>query len=80
MAKLVTGTNYCECCSCGLFFGGVTTFDMHRVPADKDEKGHYIEDWTRRRCLTEAEMADKGWHEDENGYWARLYSRAEQAA
>lgn len=76
MPKLVNGTNYCECTVCGLFIGGVGTFDLHRVFIDKDEKGRPIENWERRRCLSIEEMRDKGWRIDENGYWGRPYLSA----
>ena len=78
MAELKNGTNYCECTACGLFFGGVSTFDQHRVFMDKDAKGKYIEDWERRRCLTVAEMEAKGWRPDENGFWGRPYKAKQQ--
>jgi hypothetical protein len=80
LTKLVTGTNYCECTACGIVFGGVGVFDAHRVFAEKNDKGKYIEDWDKRRCLTIAEMVAKGWRQDTNGYWGRAYGRKAESA
>lgn len=74
MPTLRIGSNQCQCDSCGEFFGGVRTFDLHRVFMDKDSKGKYIENWDRRRCLTPAEMEAKGWRKNKHGFWGRDYS------
>lgn len=31
---LPVGTNYCKCSGCGLYFGGVSSFDLHRYQMD----------------------------------------------
>ena len=61
--------NQCECTDCGEFFWSVYGFDKHRVFMDKDDKGRYIEDWDRRRCLSVTEMKAKGWSQNEGGFW-----------
>lgn len=51
--------NRCQCPACGEYFNRVSTFDKHRVgPYDG-----------KRKCLTRAEMADKGWSVNAAGFW-----------
>lgn len=56
--KLPIGSNRAQCGVCGLYFGSVAGFDMHRV----------TEDGTRR-CLTVAAMRERGMAVNEKGYW-----------
>jgi hypothetical protein len=62
--RLAPGTNHCLCDSCGQYFGGVTTFDLHRV-------GEYSDG--TRRCLTAAEMQARGLSLNARGLWVRAY-------
>lgn len=61
--KLPPGTNYCRCPTCGEYFGGVTTFDRHRVGPAAD-----------RACLGRLAMRRAGLSIDSKGYWRRAYS------
>lgn len=56
--KLPPGTNRCRCAACGEYFGGVGTFDKHRV-------GHPAE----RSCLGRVQMRERGLRINEKGYW-----------
>ncbi len=57
--------NRCRC-ACGLHFTTASTFDRHRVGAygTLTEPGD-------RRCLTEIELAAKGWTRNGKGFWQR---------
>jgi len=64
-SKLPPGTNRCLCASCGGYFGGVTSFDMHRVgPADD------------RSCLAPSDVRDRQKQPllrlSNLGYWVRI--------
>ena len=64
-SKLQFGTNRCLCAACGHYFGGVTSFDMHRVgPADN------------RSCLAPCGVRDKQKQPllqlNDRGYWVRI--------
>ena len=48
----------CECGACGLFFTSVTSFDEHRVGPVED-----------RRCLTPAELIEKGLVLRDDHFW-----------
>jgi hypothetical protein len=51
-----------SCSACGRAFSGVDAFDRHRVgPYEPDE----------RRCLTPAEMVEKGLFRKPSGVWGR---------
>ena len=61
-SKLPLGTNRCKCSGCGSYFGGVGSFDLHRIgPADD------------RRCLAPAVMSDRGLRRQPRGYWVRNF-------
>ena len=66
MNMLPNGTNRCQCPACGLYFGGVSAFDDHRVGVAGD-----------RRCLSQPEMSEKGMRQDQRGYWGRDYRPSE---
>jgi hypothetical protein len=61
------------CSGCGHDFGGVTTFDRHRVGAH----GYTLMEGLRmeppredgRRCLGADEMLSLGWTQDRHGRW-----------
>jgi hypothetical protein len=50
----------CQCRACGLLFRRTSTFQAHRYGPMTD-----------RRCQTDKELADKGWHADSKGFWRR---------
>ena len=56
-------SRFCKCASCGEYFGGVGTFDLHR--RGKRE----------RRCLSPSEVTDRQGNrvlrKNEKGYWVR---------
>lgn len=60
-------TNFCQCAGCGEYFGGVTSFDLHRR-GGVGGKGD-------RRCLPPSEIADREGRrllrKNEKGYWVR---------
>ena len=56
--RLPVGSGRAQCAVCGLYFGSVAGFDMHRT-GDTDA----------RRCLTEFEMRKRGMAVNEKGYW-----------
>lgn len=58
------GGKYGGCCRS---FRGTKDFDAHRVGAFHDGS---------RRCLTDAEMLDKGWIQTD-GLWASPYTQAD---
>lgn len=53
-----------ELCDCGQIFSGTYSGDMHRVGLHHVSIGP-----DRRRCLTVAEMLDKGMTQDSGGVW-----------
>jgi hypothetical protein len=59
----LTGSR-CLCRGCGEYFNSVGAFDCHRtgrhVPINQP---------SQRRCLTVAEMRDKGWLLNDAGFW-----------
>ena len=64
-SKLPPGTNRCLCASCGVYFGGVTSYAMHRVgPADD------------RSCLAPGDVRDNQLRPllklNKFGYWVRI--------
>ena len=66
MMKLPRKARVCGCRNCGLVFTTVRSFDRHRVgPYDISKPGF------GRRCLTEAELTDKGMVQDARGRWHR---------
>ena len=66
--KLPPGRNFCKCPACGIYFGGVQTFEAHRVGPARD-----------RGCLPPGEVRDK--HNrpllklNLKGYWVRAYGK-----
>ena len=56
---------YCQCASCGEAFTTVALFDRHRV--GKYAKPGQLKG--TRRCLSAAEMAGKGWAQNQRGFW-----------
>jgi len=64
--RLPTGTNHCRCTACGLYFGGVNGFDLHRTGPAQD-----------RACLAPGDMRDKHnrpvFRFNNLGYWIRAY-------
>jgi hypothetical protein len=52
-----------ECAECGLHFGGLSGFDAHRITLRGVEY-----DW---RCVTDAELLDRGLRQDDRGFWVR---------
>lgn len=59
MSKERLTGNQCQCPACGEFFNRVSTFDKHR-------KGPFD---GKRRCLTTAEMKERGWLLNAGGLW-----------
>lgn len=57
---VVTHNAIGHCRACHTSFNGLTLFDLHRV-------GKY--GTPERRCLTAAEMTEKGWSADSRGVW-----------
>jgi hypothetical protein len=55
---LAYGTRECQCASCGVYFVGVTYFDMHRDGT-----------MDARRCLTVRQMRERGMVQDGKGRW-----------
>lgn len=55
----------CECRACGESFGGESAFNRHRVGEFSMTPPNY-----GRRCLTEQEMAGKGWFRNAAGRWS----------
>ena len=70
-SKVPVGSNKCQCPACGLYFGGVRAFEVHRVGP-----GH------NRRCLDVAGMSDKLGMPlltlNDRGYWIRTYGNRPQ--
>lgn len=60
--KLGNGT--CQCTACDDLFNSTTAFDGHRVGAFET-----LTSGSQRRCLTPAEMEDKGWLRNSRGFW-----------
>ena len=60
--RLKPGTNYCVCGACGMCFGGVCSFEQHRVGPQRD-----------RTCLGAAAMRGAGLELNPRGYWGRSY-------
>ena len=62
---LPIGTNYCQCSVCGEYFGGVTTFDLHR-------RGR-----VDRVCLPPSDVTDREGNgilrKNDKGYWIRNF-------
>lgn len=54
------GTNVCQCATCGEYFLSVSGFDRHRVG-----------DPANRRCLSNAEMRQRGMAKDAQNRWTR---------
>lgn len=48
----------CRCGDCGLHFGSTYAFDRHRVGP-----------WEERRCLAAPALSQKGWRQDDRGFW-----------
>ena len=65
-----------ECAGCDERFVSVESFDAHRRDATKVELA--ADSWLRRRCLTPAEMAARGWESTETG-WRHPKGMREQA-
>ena len=67
--KLPVGTNLCKCSGCNEYFGGVASFDLHRVVGSGAGRD--------RACLPPSEVADK--HNrpvlrlNDRGYWVRSF-------
>ena len=60
--KLPIGSNFCKCGGCGAYFGGVTSFDLHR------KKGS---------CVPPSEVSDRQNERvlrlNDRGYWVRTF-------
>ena len=52
----------CTCRKCGLVFGGIVSFDMHRVGSHSKNE---------RRCLSDEEMLRVGLRIGSKGVWMR---------
>lgn len=52
----------CRCPTCGEWFNSTSTFDRHRV-------GPWTDRGTHRRCLSVAEMTERGWSLNAKGFW-----------
>ena len=52
----------CVCRTCGQFFNSTSMFDKHRY----GEHG-----WNTRKCRTEAELLEKGYAVNKDGFWVR---------
>jgi hypothetical protein len=68
------GKNICG--GCNEIFGGLSSFDKHRVgsygePVYKNEKGRDLVRYAKhtRRCLTPEEMLALGMRRNEKGWW-----------
>ena len=61
MADVKLRGKKCLCRSCGLVFGAISTFDMHRYGP-----------WTDRRCLDAIGMLDAGMYRDPEGVWRKV--------
>jgi hypothetical protein len=59
--------NYCA--TCGRDFGGTRAFDLHRI--GKHAYLHSHEHPDGRRCMTEAEMLERGLYLNANGRWGQ---------
>ena len=55
---LPSGSNFCKCSQCGLYFRTVKAFDAHRIGVGRE-----------RGCLPEAECPGLGLERDPQGYW-----------
>lgn len=60
--KLPFYTDKCKCSVCGEYFNSTYAFDSHRT-------GPFGEKWRERRCLTVAEMTEKGFSLNSTGHW-----------
>lgn len=67
--KLKLGTAYCLCRTCGSYFGGVASFDLHRRDM---------------ACLPPGDVADRKGRAllklTERGYWVKSLSDAQKAS
>ena len=61
---LPINSNRCLCASCKQYFGGVRTFEIHRVGPALD-----------RACLGLAGMAERRLQLDAKGYWVREHTK-----
>jgi hypothetical protein len=61
IAARLTGSR-CRCTACGGLFNSVSVFDRHRV-------GNWESRGANRRCLTVAEMRNRGWRINARGFW-----------
>lgn len=61
---LPINNNRCLCASCKQYFGGVRTFEIHRVGPALD-----------RACLGLAGMAERGLQLNAKGYWVREHTK-----
>jgi hypothetical protein len=69
-ARVLVG-NRCQCPSCGDWFNSTSTFDRHRIgPFETAQSAG------ARRCLTVAEMIDRGWSRNEAGFWIERRRKA----
>ena len=57
--KLPIGSNFCQCSGCGEYFNSELPFRLHRFGTHGKS----------RRCLTAAEMLEKGMAVSAKGYW-----------
>jgi hypothetical protein len=60
-AYRLTGSR-CRCPACSDLFNSVSVFDRHRV-------GPWTDRGIHRRCLTRAEMTERGWSVSPAGFW-----------
>ena len=62
--------NFCKCAGCGLYFGGVNTFDLHRRVGVGRE----------RVCLAPSKVSNKKGeqvlHLNNRGYWVQKFSQS----
>lgn len=67
----VRGGTRSECAACGAVFGGVASFDAHRVGPHAEEfaPGRFRRH-PDRRCLTTTELGAR-FSRDSRGYWTR---------
>jgi hypothetical protein len=52
---------WCQCSACGVTFGSLTGFDLHRMDRQRNPY-----DW---RCATPEELLSLGMHQDSQGRW-----------
>jgi len=56
--------NRCRCSGCGEYFNSTSMFDRHRAGDWKDRGSN-------RRCLSPAELSERGYLKNSAGFWIR---------